>query len=492
VMAEAADLLPYMTEIEHGKFTKMAANLLLGFLLPQSSGNEFFLLQNLSSKRLKKSNKDMAGEKDPEKRISGVQAADYVPEKADMSDYLIEMDLEERLETCPHRYNPDEFGEFDTIVFEPLETAFQSFLQHGLAPFLSRRPAHTTEVDLFHILAMAIHPQPSEQCIHATASSLEKKQSISWERTKRLMSSLTPHSFNVNYRHRLQIVRLVSDFLTLPPYNNKRSALDAPLFEGVLPHLRASLYAFGMAAISPMDAHVAQCGMVSLAIQASIGDVVKEEWNRLCHRMVDDRTNYPGCSQPSQQSTILSPRNPSTFTGAFSLLSDVKDEHFCPHRARGDLLRDFLTRSGEARQFADNDFLQYALGSLTDAIEMQVDLWSKEDAEENDEDKQNSEDADATMKDDKDVTSTNVPPCVLASFLNAAKYLFYFLLPIKPEPKDKVESKEEESEEGYRRDMLISCGIQLIHHWNPIIVKEASTMLVLAFSYAEEMWFLKV
>ena len=486
-----------MTDYEYGKVSRLVSILLLGFLLPQSTGNEFFILQNLSSVRKNKDNNN-----------NNTNSVEYLEEKEDMGEYIVSMPLEERLECCPYRYNADEAGEFDSIGFiEPLEMAFQSFLKNGLIPFFSGRPVHTTEVDLLHIIAMAIHPQPSEQSIVQTSSTLEDKHSEAWEVTKRLMSNLTPHSFQINYQYRLQLVQIVTDCLIIPDSNKLSPKASTPLFEGALPHLRASLYAFGMASISPYDAHVANSGLVSLAIQSGINYVVKEEWSRLLHRLVDDRTNYPNCKQCTgvvdtsdgdnlKDTTNFMTESSSTST-AFSLVTCKNNKCFCPHQARGDLLREFLTRCCEARHFAEDLFLQHALGSLTDAIEMQVDCWSKGEPEEEEDDDADpkSDDADAAMKDGKEET-TNHPPCVLASLLRAAKHLFYFLLALKTEPNsDNKEAKEadddseeEESEESHRRDMLVSCGIQLVHHWDPIIVKEACTMLVLAFSYSEEMW----
>jgi hypothetical protein len=425
-----------------------------------------------------------------------------------MGEYIVSMSLEERLECCPHRYNADEFGEFDSIGFiEPVEMAFQSFLKNGLIPFLSGRPVHTNEVDLLHIIAMAIHPQPSEQSIVQTSSTLEDEHSAAWEVTKRLMSNLTPHSFHINYQYRLQLVEIVTDCLIIPDSNKLSPKGSKALFEGALPHLRASLYAFGMASISPFDAHIANSGLVSLAIQSAINYVVKEEWSRLLHRLVDDRTNYANCKQchgaadsdgdSIEGTTNLVTESFST-SAAFSLVTCQNNKCLCPHQARGDLLREFLTRYCEARHFAEDLFLQYALGSLTDAIEMQVDCWSKVEPEE-EEDKDvdpKADDVAAAVKEGNEET-TNHPPCVLGSLLRAANHLFYFLLPLKTEPKnsdnkeakeDDDDGEEEESEESHRRDMLVSCGIQLVHHWEPIIVKEACTMLVLAFSYSEEMW----
>ena len=469
ILAEASGLLPSMPGHEHGQASRLAGILLLGFFLPQSTGNLFFSSQNLSTRPHSVSSRYR--QQKGQYQSPGTQTAENVNDYQNITERYILSSLEERLESSVHRYG-NEFGELDDlIVHEHLESAFRSFLKTGLRPFLLCRPAHTTEVDLIHILAMAIHPRPSEQCIRKTTSRLDDQKSDIWEMTTRLMSSLVPHSFNINYRHRVELVKIVLDCLVLPECQQEAGICqNAPLFEGAVPHLRASLYAFGMASTSLRDSHLAQRAMVALAIQSGMDHVVKEEWSRLLHRLVDDRTNY----------------NHESGTN----FGTVNDETFCPHTSRGILLRDFLIKCNEARRFADEDFLQYALASLTDAIEMQVDCWSKE------EDEGDEEPSSQSVKNDanKEVaSSTNQPPLVLASLLNAAKNLFHFLLPLKSSvPVDKESEQEdeeiEESDDSHYRDMLISCGIQLIHHWDSAVVKEACSLLVLAFSYTEDMF----
>jgi integrator complex subunit 7 len=482
-----------MTDHEHGQVSRLAGILLLGFLLPQSTGNDFFLLQNLSSRRA--SGVENSAGHGQHRQSTGAQTSEHLSESEDMGDYIIHMSLEERLESSCHRYSPDEYGEFHAISFEPLEFAFQAFLHNALGPFLRGRPCHTREVDLLHVLAMAIHPQPSEQSIRETASRLEQRNARPWRTARRLMASLVPHSFHLSYKHRLRLVEMVANCLVVPESLKGRGSYDDPLTEGALPHLRASLYAFGMAASSPYDSHMAQCGMVALAVQNGVDHVVREEWSRLLHRMVDDRTVYPVGQSMSDDSNFRRVGAPSqTLSSArvHSLRRTSHDACFCPHMARGELLRGFLARHSGARHFAEDGFLQYALASLTDAIEMQVDCWTR-DEEEEEEKSDDNENATGDSTKSKADAKTSHPPRVLASLLYAAQNLFYFLLPMKngePASPDghEREEVETESEESHRRDMLVSCGIQLVHHWDPSIVEEACKLLILAFSYADEMW----
>jgi integrator complex subunit 7 len=441
LLSEASNLLPFMTDYEHGQVSRLSSILLLGFLLPHSTGNEFFLMQNVSNKSRLSSNQQSAGSQTGESR--------------DVGDLVIQMPLEERLECASRSYNVDEFGELDTIVHETVDLAFHSFLFNALAPFMSGRPAHAQEVDLLHILAMAIHPQPKEQSIKKTADTLEDKDSDAWITAQNLMSSLVPHCFHINYVNRLKLVRLVADHLILPEYNEKTAATQTPLYEGALSHLRASLHAFTVGAMSPYDAHWAQCGVATIAIQAGMEMIVNEEWDTLFHHICDDRTDYKCTSHHHVR------------TPSFSLMTQDPNT-FCPHTARGQLLERFLTRYNESRQYAEADFLQRSLASLTDAVEWQVHCWTKEEEGE-EEEKGESQ----TIKDS---------PCMLASLLFAATPLFYFLLPIL----NVDDQSGNESEESHRRDMLLSKGIQLVHHWDPTIAREASLMIILAFCYGPD------
>ena len=357
-MAEAAAALPYMSKNEHAQVHRLVSILFLGFLLPHSTGNEFFLLQNLSSSS-RAANHIMF-------QTAGSQTTENNHDNMGQQ-YVLSMPLLERLESIPHKYNPDDFGEFDCILHEQMDQAFLKFILN-LEPFLSSRHAPTKEVDLLHLLAMAIHPNPSSEHNNMEKTTQQLEESEVWKYTKRrLMSSLVPHNFHVTYRHRLRLVQLVTDCLVLPEYKKTTSATDAPLFEGALPHLRASLYAFGVAAMGPRDAHWAQCGLVSVSIQSGIDLVIREEWDRLCHRLVDDRTDYHCCHDSNYCSS-----------NSFSLMNTTMTTHqpFCPRRARGELLERFLKTYNEARQYADTKFLKHALGSLTEFIEWQEYCWT--------------------------------------------------------------------------------------------------------------------
>lgn len=419
-----------MSDYEHGQVSRLASILLLGFLLPRSTGNTFFLQQHMSSRN---------------HQATGSSTNEYTQSAETHGDYLLSMPLEERLASTPFEYSSENFGEIQSVADERFDSKLCSFFQNAIAPFLNSRPAHTRQVDLLHILAMAIHPQPSEQPMRKTVGSLGDSQA--WGRTRRLMSNLAPHSFHLNYGHRALLARLIAEHLVVPSFEEDQAAIDAPLFEGALPHLRASLYAFGMASFTSFDAHWSQSGLVSIAVQSRQQNVVREEWGRLLNRLMDDRTKYKCRHSKSRLSPSL------------SFMTENMDG-FCPHRARGRLLQIFVCRLGQARHFADGDFLKHALGSLCDAIEFKLDSWTKEEGQ----------------------SSTTESPCILASLLVAAQPLFCLLLP----KKIAQDEEDRESEDNQHRDMLVSCCIQLLHHWDFEISSGASRVLEMAFCYGPE------
>ena len=369
------------------------------------------------------------------------------------------MNLEERIESTCRHYSANEFGEVESLTDATWEVAMDTFLREGIAPFLGGRPAHLEQVDLIHLLAMMIHPEPTESNIPETASELEGRPC--WERARKLMKNRHSHSFHVNYGHRLKIVKLVVRDLVIPIYDPNLPILNCPLFDGALPHLRASLHAFSRSAMSMDDAHWSRCALVAVAIQSQRGFVLKEEWEYLLNRMVDDRTQYRGCQCCPQQ--LRKQR-----FGFFKKQTDGacnSDVSFCPHAARGVHLAEFLIRTCQARHHAKSDFLEEAFSSLTDAIEWQMHCWRQPPK--------------------LQPKRSEEPTCLLTSLLFAAKTFFYFLERFEDQNERNGED-DNLSDAIARRDELINCAIQLVHHWDPTIAGEASELLSIAFAYGSK------
>lgn len=441
-----------MTEQEHDRISQLVAILLLGYLLPHSTGNEFFLLQHTPDNNATK-NKDGNA-------MNGNETA---------VDYILHMDLEERLESTCRHYSAFEFGEFETLTDMTWEVAFDTFLREGLAPFLGGRPASLQQVDLLHILSMVVHPQPLSASTATAATTLIPETAVYledqryWERARQLMSNRHAHSFHVNYEHRLKIIKLMVRNLVVPSYDAESPMVNCPLFDGALSHLRASLHAFSMGALSMEDAHWARSAVISITVQSRVGVFMKEEWNCLINRMVDDRTQYPGCKCCPQMLRAKP-------FGFFDKQSDQNgdDSSFCPHASRGLHLADFIMQICQSRHSpAGGDFLLEAFSSLLDAIEWQMHCWKK------------PSEAEEAEEPTPDVIEE--PPCMLASLLFASKTFFYFLLPME-------EHRVEDDPENIviRRDELLSCAIQLVHHQDEIIASEAAELLAVAFAYASK------
>ena len=313
LLAEAATLLPFMSIQEYGVISRVAAVLFVGFLIPTSTGNDFFV------------------------RTAGLHSSD--PHQSTSSlDQFIDMPLEERLENSAQFYAAGEFGEMDCCMDTHREMAFCTFLS-SINVLLAGRPAHPMETDLLHLLAMAISPQPHKNLIGAWIGRDVPS------RTKRLMACIHAHSFHVNYSHRLTLVKMVAEELVLPefeerpPYNN----LDEAVF-----HLRAALHSFAIGAQSKIDSHWARCALVNIAVHCD-EMTVNEEWDALMNLVMCD---YSECNCKKPPAAI--------------------PESFCVYSARGRLIETFLCRYNKARHYADAAFSGRALCSLGSVIQSQI------------------------------------------------------------------------------------------------------------------------
>ena len=414
LLSEASELVPFLTEEEHGKILRIASILFLGFLLPYSTGNDFYLLQNNTER----------------------PTSDAV--ESSMDEYLLQLPLEERIEKSVTRnLSSNEYGEDpDGCLTDPdVELALDDFVRQ-LGILLQRRPLHREEVDLVHLLAMAIQPSCNPEDCRASPLFADNP---SWLRTKRLMEmSAYASQFQIHYGHRLRIVRLVLDCLVLPDGLNESSGdVVAPLLFGSLLHLRTSLHSFG--AHSTRDSVLALAASMAVAAQSrSVRVLMKPEWNFFLNYMLEDWTDYQ-CA---------------------GICHHGKDrsDFFCPHSARGRVLGDFIVRSCRSREDADRMFLLHITVSLTEAIEWQVDcIADKKDEGRHDEEKEAALHA----------------PCLLASLLHAASQLFYF----QPSLETNYEGNEEDP---YR--ILIQSSIRLLRHSDTGIVTESAKLLAHAFS----------
>jgi hypothetical protein len=414
---------------------QLASILLLGFLLPYSTGNELGLLQNARRE----------------------QMTDNKP--LDSVEYLLQMSLEKRLEKSVMVYNAGEFGEFDALADGSFELALDTFLRRGLAPLLSGRPFHRSQVDLLHLLAMAIHPHTTTELLPQTARYLNAVPRAAWIRTQGLLQNSAAQHFQIHAGHRFQMVQLLATHLTLPCMENDLSAkVVGPLLHGALPHVRAALRGFAKSAMAPRTHQYGPASwqqalqtLVSVAVQTKNVHISSDEWNFQLHQMLEDKTDH-GCGDKCTSCGSLAMQR-------LRSMPPAGNQVFCPHKARGQLLATFITRRCQSRRrrHVGGSFLKHALGSLTDAIEWQVDCSTVD-------------------EDDDDTASERYTPCLLASLFFAVKHCFYFL---------PTTNKGAGTNEGYddHCETLVESAIQCLHHPNTDVVKEALGLLTLAFTY---------
>ena len=317
------------------------------------------------------------------------------------------MELEERLENTSRFFNANEFGQVNVCSDVNRERSFQTFLQKGLASFLQGRAAHPNQTDLLHIIAMAISPQLTADAIENVVAPFEEKQIPAWIQTRRLMGCLYAHSFQLHYAHRFLLVNIVSNQVIMPN-------TDSPqMLAGAVPHLLAAMHTFAShTARDVADAHVAHVGLVRIATQIGQEWIVREVFYILLAQTLEDRNR---CKCPS----------------------------FCPHVARGALLRKCITVFNVSRHHANEVFTAQAFLALNASIEEHMEPWIKE---------SNDEPQGA---------------CLLSSLVHAAEALFLFI----------------EGDSDIASIGLLQMCIQLLRHPDIKVRDSASSLLGVAFAY---------
>jgi hypothetical protein len=404
-----------MSEEEVGQVWKFATIFLLGYLIPTSTGNEFFSLNGPTSTSRSVD--------------AGIHRKGSEGVKDNSFQAFFEMELEERLENCIQFYAAGTFGEIGRVTFRPRENAFRLFLQNGLVPFLSMRPAHPKQVELLHVLAMSIAPCTSVEIIPNTTKVLEGKGSVAWKRAKRFFDLPLALSLELNYAHRLALVKLVAENLVISEFDPAEEwpRGDYALVEGAVPHLRAALRSFARSAMNPSDAYLASRALVSIVVQQKEEIACMEEWDLLMKPAVESHSE---CSCSS---------------------------HFCATKARGDLLRHFILRYNEARHYADEKFTLKTISALKAPIGTYADWLVSEQKR------------------------TPMSPCLMESLLMSGRDLFYFYLYSgKDQDKDEmVVDKASEEDKEY----LIKTSAQLLQDQDVRVARAASALLVVACAY---------
>jgi hypothetical protein len=426
LLARAASIAALsLTESEHSEVLRLASILLLGFLLPHSTGNPAKLLRHALRRKA------------PVHRGTEPGDVHHVATKFDPTRYVLDMTLEERMEQSVQVWESNEHGELgldDEIHDEALDAAFQGFVSNGLKPLLEARPLPVADCDLVTVMAMAIHPRPQPELNPITNRILNQGNSAIWRRTKALMSAPYACQFQIHYENRLAMVRLVREALRLPPLPEISDAPTQCLLHGSVPHLRAALRAFGRGtARGADDVLCAHAALVNIAIDANHPRILDEEWTYQLHTLAEDRSGR-----------MLLRDEPDCFAlghGSITLSASAPPVPLCLYTARGVLLSEFLARLSRSSSTAASKerlaFLSRAARSLSDAIEWQVDCWI-----------QPSDDTEKPRNAEDDAPPKVVPehPAeLLAALVSiAASLLMYLPLPESGETNDGDDDEEDE------------------------------------------------
>lgn len=405
----ATILAPTLTEDQHGRVMHLVTILLLGFLLPQSTGAELELF-------------------DGETPL----CQDFDPDM-----HILNHTLERRLALLSktNRVLPD-VHDLETFEYSPVDNALTDFLLKGLKPLLLAREAHRSSVDILHLLAMMIHPQPRQFPAYIQGRS-------HWKFTQDLLESGMGRYFEIGYEKRLVVAKLVEESLVLPSLNEANTELNAHLLDRAVPHILASLQEFRQyTAQCGWDSHVAYAAVVSLTVQTDNVKLLLTTWKQLFTEFLDD----PGLCSCSPHDTRGCSTSVRSSYRTYSLIPGRAN--FCRHRERGLVLTEFIRRCGITRRKRDRRFHEHLVVSVAEALENEYEKQVK-------------------RSDQMDIYSDqSLSPCFLASLLAIASMFF----PLLNGPDEICE------DDPY--DTILRHTIDFLSHPVALIRESASSALV--------------
>ena len=514
LLHQASELTTFMTAEEHGITTKYATIYLLGYLLPSMTGNRQFygaaaasyatvVLADGELQQRKRMRTSAAS--NPTGGADGSNAAttsDSERSSVFNSDAILNLSLEELLEICVTIYTTSSstHAPGGCCTDERLTASFRRFVQYGLGSFLSSRAAHPNVVDLIHVLSMAISPAvvpPSVQTKGGGSDANEPNRdwmatSPSYQRAVRLMQCPQAHSFQLTNANRLQLVRMVASCFVAPaaeslvaneggedgaeedPGDQSEVASgtgsdaqtategqDSPIIDGALVHLRLALETFATGSLSVYDASFARQALGNIAITSGHVPFVEETAKRLVGMLTDCR-NVCRCNERSA----------------------AKDnEMACSYASGGKQLSDLILRHNGSRHYADESFGLQALILISGA----VDRLTR-----------------SMMKSESGMGNpVAASACQICALLGAAKTLIYFLNPPKspsesgstdghnsPNGTDTMETDKSEVPDANQggdgneaKESLLRNSVLLLDSPDLAIVREAASLLSLAFAY---------
>jgi len=381
-------------------------------------------------------------------------------------------------------------GQFDpcSIDDECISSSFFDFIHNGLGPFLCSRPmsnaisagcdiyANSGSADLLHVLSMAISGDISLSDYSDIAGSDENGNEVKFkfsDRTKNLVAKRLSDFLQVSAVQRGKLVHVVTNSLVLPKINVPQES-SSLLMNGIL-HFRTALKNFASCALSIHQGVDARRGLVWSAIDSEC--FAHSEMKTLVTSLVSNKTKHFRGQRNCRGTWLQSPRArelgikrvryvggrrdvDSTLQEQIAYQRSL-DSDLCVHCANGDILSDLILRYNGARMYADGTFTSQALAELTIAI---ATLLGQ---------------IDNTNELEK-IDVSNLPTaCTIASVLDAANALFYFLLG----DKDKEEMPEAQQLEIGMKDALLECVIQLLGSTDRCVAISSSSLLALAASY---------
>ena len=444
-----------MTSEEHGRITKVATVLLLGHLLPTTTGRDLYTAMATASSSASRATPNQ-GRKRP--RIDSSE--DTIVDFFGSNNLLQELDLEVLLETCTAAYGFQDFGEVEGCGDERKQLALRRFLRDGLGPFLAARRASDKVTDLLHVLAMAISPT-----VIVPKAVKDTKEQASSSPTSRLMSCPHGHSFQIRYADRAEIVWMISRNFVAPKHGPDHLSNDendddqenqdfvekdgsiSSVFDGALVHLRLALKTFSVGTLRSRDSNAARRSMVEIAVSSGYAPFIAESFGDLVE-MLNDSRNVCLC-------------------GKNAVCDEISDG--CPFSSCGSLLSDIIMRHNESRHCADTQFTRRALKLFSQGLGRMV-LGA------------------IRQPDGKDDQTHPTPTiCQLSSFLDASRSLFYFLLPVADlaasSPGDGIVTDEHGSNDDSGKESMLQCAVKLLSHSSSIVVRASSSLLSLAVAY---------
>ena len=286
-LANLSHLLPFMTIREHRFVCRLISLCILSYFTPQATSSPF---------RDKTHDNNISDHHDnvnsPENTVveATTEAHGY---SYDIDQFEKNMlTLEQFLEGLHHFHTPPP----SSSIFNPfmlqdddMLSSYWTFLNKGLGPFLASRPlpfglSHEKlhennsqrqfegEMDLLHVLAMAIAPEiplslpppanddDDTSYFHKSSPYLLTKKSFSSRAHRFMFSSTQIYTFHCSYSQRAQLVNVLATSLILPNLSHiSKSQLKEEQHDdwfdiiGGFMHLRAALHVFSISAFARIN-----------------------------------------------------------------------------------------------------------------------------------------------------------------------------------------------------------------------------------------------